>query len=243
MSHQLERVATKTGGSQCSRRRSLFARAAGAGALALLDRSAFAQAYPDKTIKIVVPGSPGGPTDVMARLVAQRMQTALGQSVIIDNRGGGGGSVAAKVVAASDPDGLYTAVLQYVRNDDDPRGRAPPEYDPVKDFAPVAKVSQSEQLLVVHPSIPVNTLPEFIAYLKANPGKLNCGATGSGGLPHMVAEYFRAKAGVDFATIQYKGGGESLNAVLGHQVDFTIETTTILLPHIREGKLKGLGIE
>ena len=117
-----------------------------------------------------------------------------------------------------------------------------PVYDPVKDFAPVAKVSQAEQLLVVHPCVPVNTLQEFIAYAKANPGKLDCAATGVGGLPHLVAEYFKAKAGVNFSIIPYKGGGDSLTATLGGQVQCTFETTTILLPHIRDGKLKGLAV-
>jgi tripartite-type tricarboxylate transporter receptor subunit TctC len=213
--------------------------AAGAGVVV---RPAYAQNYPDRTIRIIVPGTPGGPTDVMARLVAQRLQIRSGQNVIIDNRAGGGGIVAAKAAAAADPDGYTllfcnTSIMTTI-----PAVAKRPEYDPVKNFAPVAKVSQSEQLLVVHPSVPVETLQQFIAYLKANPGKLNCGATGFGGLPHMVAEYFKAKAGVDFATIQYKGGGDSLNAVLGHQVDFTIETTTILLQHIQEGRLKGLAI-
>src|SRR5262249_4604716 len=96
--------------------------------------------------------------------------------------------------------------------------------------------------LVLHPSVPPNSIAEFITYCKANPGKLNCAATGYGGLPHLVAESFKAKTGVDYAIIQYKGGGDSLTAVLGHQVDMTFETTTILLPHIREGKLKGLAV-
>jgi tripartite-type tricarboxylate transporter receptor subunit TctC len=97
-------------------------------------------------------------------------------------------------------------------------------------------------LLVLHPAVPPNSIKEFIAYCKANPGKLNCAVTGYGGLPHLVAESFKAKTGVDFAIVQYKGGGDSVTAVLGHQVDMTFETTTILLPHIREGKLKGIAV-
>jgi tripartite-type tricarboxylate transporter receptor subunit TctC len=223
-------------------RRSVVAGAAGLGALAVLNRPAFAQAWPDRTIRIIVPGSAGGPTDVMARLMAQHMQVALGQSVVVENQPGGAGNVAARMVATAAPDGYMllfcnTSVMATI-----PAVAKKPVYDPVKDFAPIARVSQSEQLLVVHPSVPVNSLAEFIAYAKANPGKLNCAATGIGGLPHLVAEYFKAKAGVDFSIIPYKGGGDSLTATLGGQVQLTFETTTILLPHIRDGKLKGLAV-
>jgi tripartite-type tricarboxylate transporter receptor subunit TctC len=213
----------------------------GTAAATLLTRPARA-AYPDRAIKIIVPGSPGGPTDVMARLISQRLQQSLGQSVVVENRAGGGGSVAAKAAASAEPDGYTllfcnTSIMTTI-----PAVAKRPEYNPVKDFSPIAKVSQSEQLLVLHPAVPPNSITEFIAYCKANPGKLNCAATGYGGLPHLVAESFKAKTGADYAIIQYKGGGDSVTAVLGHQVDMTFETTTILLPHIREGKLKGLAV-
>ena len=223
-------------------RRGILSGAAGLGAVTVMGGRAFSQTYPDKTIRIIVPGSAGGPTDVMARLMAQHMQVALGQSIVVDDQPGGAGNVAARMVATAAPDGYMllfcnTSIMATI-----PAVAKKPVYDPVKDFAPVAKVSQSEQLLVVHPSVPVNTLAEFIAYAKANPGKLNCAATGVGGLPHLVAEYFKAKAGVDFSIIPYKGGGDSLTATLGGQVQCTFETTTILLPHIRDGKLKGLAV-
>ena len=105
-----------------------------------------------------------------------------------------------------------------------------------------AKAWGTAVTVLLHPAVPPNSIKEFIAYCKANPGKLNCAATGYGGLPHLVAESFKAKTGADYAIIQYKGGGDSVTAVLGHQVDMTFETTTILLPHIREGKLKGLAV-
>jgi tripartite-type tricarboxylate transporter receptor subunit TctC len=223
-------------------KRKFLAAVAGASAASILKRPARAENFPSRTIKIIVPGTPGGPTDVMARLISQRLQPAVGQSVVIENRAGGGGSVAAKAVATSEPDGYTllfcnTSIMTTI-----PAVAKRPEYDPVKNFAPVAKVSQSEQLLVLHPDVKANSIKEFIALCRAAPGKLNCAATGYGGLPHMVAEYFKAMAGVDFAIIQYKGGGDSVTAVLGHQVDMTFETTTILLPHIRGGKLKGLAV-
>jgi tripartite-type tricarboxylate transporter receptor subunit TctC len=222
-------------------KRALLSGIGGAAAASLLATSARAD-YPDRVIKIIVPGTPGGPTDVMARLISQRLQQLLAQSVIVENRAGGGGSVAAKAVANAEPDGYTllfcnTSIMTTI-----PAVARRPEYDPIKAFAPVAKVSQSEQLLVLHPDVPPNSIPEFIAYCKANPGKLNCAATGYGGLPHLVAESFKARTGADYTIIQYKGGGDSLTAVLGHQVDMTFETTTILLPHIRDGKLKGLAV-
>ncbi len=221
-------------------RRSLLSGLGGAIAAMLLVPAR--AAYPDRVIKIIVPGSPGGPTDVMARLVSQHLQQLLGQTVVVENRAGGGGSVAAKVVASAEPDGYTllfcnTSIMATI-----PAVTKRREYSPVTDFAPVAKVSQSEQLLVLHPDLPPNTVTDFIAYCKANPGKLNCAATGYGGLPHLVAESFKAKAGVDYAIVQYKGGGDSVAAVLGHQVDLTFETTTILLPHIKDGKLRGLAV-
>ena len=214
----------------------------GAGAASSMPRFAFAQDYPNKLIKVIVPGSPGGPTDVMARVIAQRLQVSLGQSIIIELQPGGGGSVAATMVARAEPDGYTllfcnTSIMATI-----PAVTKNAGYDPVKDLAPIAKVSQSEQVLVTHPSVPPNSVAEFIAYCKANPGKLNCAATGFGGLPHLTAEYFKGKAGVDFQIVPFKGGGESLTAVLGHQCDLTFETTTVVLPYIREGKLKGLGI-
>jgi tripartite-type tricarboxylate transporter receptor subunit TctC len=223
-------------------RRDLLAGIGGASTAALVARPVLAQAYPDHTIKMIVAGSPGGPTDTMARLLGQRLQTAIGQTVVMEPRGGGGGAVAAKAVATAAPDGYTilfcnTSVMATI-----PAVQKHPEYDPVKDFAPVSKVSQSEQVLVTHPDVPAKTLREFLAYAKANPGKLNCGATGVGGLPYMAAAYFKAKAGVDFAIVNYKGGGDTLPAVLGHQIDMTFETTTVVLPHIREGKMRGLAI-
>jgi tripartite-type tricarboxylate transporter receptor subunit TctC len=223
-------------------RRNLLSNIAGVSAVVALGRPARAQSYPDRAIKLIVAGSPGGPTDTMARVLGQRLQAAIGQSIVIEPRSGGGGVIAAKAVAASAPDGYTllfcnTSVMATI-----PAMSKHPEYDPVKDFAPVAKVSQSEQVLVLHPDVPVKTLAEFLSYAKANPGKLNCGATGFGGLPHMAAEYFKAKAGVNFAIITYKGGGDTLSGVLGHQVDMTFETTTVVLPHIREGKMRALAI-
>src|SRR5215467_10505319 len=191
-----------------------------AAAVLLLGLSidAEAQTFPDKPIKIIVPAAAGGPTDVPARLASQILPPRLNQPIVIENRPGAGGAIGAKAVAAS------------------------AGYDPIKDFAPVAKVSESFQILVVRPSFPANTLKEFIDYAKANPGKLNYAHTGLGGLPHLTAELFKARTGVDVVGVSYRSGGESVTAVLSDAVDFTFESITNLLPLIREGKLRALGV-
>src|SRR5829696_2307706 len=165
--------------------------------LALAAVAALAQGYPDKPIKIIVPGAPGGPTDVPARLATQILPPRLGQPVVVENRPGAAGAIGAKAVATAPPDGYTlmagnTSVLAVI-----PAVSASAGYDPAKDFAPVAKVSQSFQILVVHPSFPAKNLKEFLDYAKANPGKLNYAHTGAGGLPHLTGELFKARAGVD----------------------------------------------
>jgi len=199
------------------------------------------QSYPDKPIRLIVPAAPGGPTDVPARLVAQLLPK-LGQPTVVENRPGAGGAIGAGAVATAAPDGYTllvgnTSVLAVI-----PAVSVNAAYDPSKDFAPVAKVSESYQVLVVHPSFPVNSVKELIDYAKANPGKLNYAHTGAGGLPHLTGELFKSNVGVDIVGISYKSGGESVTATLGQQVHMTFEGITIVLPLIRDGKLRALAI-
>jgi tripartite-type tricarboxylate transporter receptor subunit TctC len=201
-----------------------------------------AQTYPDKPIKIIVPAAAGGPTDVPARLAQQILPSRLGQPVVIENRPGAGGAIGARAVATSPADGYTlmagnTSVLAVI-----PAVSASAGYDPAKDFAPVAKVSESFQILVVLPSFPATTLKEFFDYARANPGKLNYAHTGPGGLPHLTGELFKARAGVDLVGVSYRSGGESVTAVLSGAVQLTFESITILLPLIREGKVRALGV-
>jgi tripartite-type tricarboxylate transporter receptor subunit TctC len=201
-----------------------------------------AQTYPDKIIKMIVPAPPGGQTDVLARYLGQRLQAALGQNVIIDNRAGAGGLVGARAAVAAEPDGYTiffgnTSTLAVI-----PAVSKSAGYDPVKNFAPVASVSESYMILVVHPDFPAKTLPEFIAYAKASPGKLNFGHAGPGNVTHLTGEMLRAAAGIDFANIPHRGGAESIAAVLGRQIDFVLESPVVLLPLIREGKLRALAV-
>jgi tripartite-type tricarboxylate transporter receptor subunit TctC len=201
-----------------------------------------AQTYPDKIIRMIVPAPAGGQTDVMARYLAQKIEPGLGQKIIIDNRPGAGGATGAKSAATSDPDGYTlffgnTSTLAVI-----PAVSKIAGYDPVKDFAPVASVSESYMILVVHPSFPAKTVQEFVAYAKANPGKLNFGNAGAGNVTHLTGEMFKSLAGIDFLNVPFKGGAESITGLLGEQVHFLFESPVVLLPLIRDGKLRALGV-
>jgi tripartite-type tricarboxylate transporter receptor subunit TctC len=203
---------------------------------------ALAQDYPAKPIKIIVPAAAGGPTDVPARVAQQILPSRLGQPVVIENRPGAAGVIGAKSFIAAPPDGYTlmagnTSVFAVI-----PAVSASAGYDPSKVFAPVAKVSESFQILVVHPSVPAKTVQELVAYAKANPGKLNYAHTGPGGLPHLTGELFQLRTGINLVGVPYRSGGESVTAVLSQAVDMTFESITILLPLIREGKVRALGV-
>jgi tripartite-type tricarboxylate transporter receptor subunit TctC len=211
-------------------------------ALCLSGTPLSAQSYPDKIIRMIVPAPPGGQTDVLARYLAQRLQAALGQNVIVDNRAGAGGAIGARAAATAEGDGHTiffgnTSTLAVI-----PAVSKNPGYDPNRNFAPVASVSESYMILVVHPSFPAKTVHEFIAYAKANPGKLNFANAGAGNVTHLTGAMFRSAAQIDFVDVPHKGGAESITAVLGQQVDFALESPVILLPLIREGKLRALAV-
>ena len=217
--------------------------ALGFGALAVGRAAAQAAAYPSRPIKIVIPFGPGGPTEFILRLIADRLTAMLGQAVVVENRpGGAGGTVGAKSVAVAEPDGytllfsspgpLVTAAAIYKNLD----------YDPIKSFAPIAMVIYAPQMLAVHPSMPVNSLPELVAYAKANPGKITFGSSGHGTQPHLLGEMLKVMAGVDIVHVPYRGAGRSVTDVLAGQVQMIFETTAILLPHVESGKLRALAV-
>ncbi len=171
--------------------------------------------YPARPIKMIVPFPPGGPVDVPARILSQHLPQMLGQPVVVENRAGAAGSLGAKAVASADPDG-YTllcgnistlVVLPAVTNNRD--------YDPSKVFVPVAKVSQNHEVLVVNPAFPASSVPELVAYAKANPGKLNYGSAGHGNATHLAAELFKLRTGVDIVHVPYKGAADAVTGVLG----------------------------
>jgi tripartite-type tricarboxylate transporter receptor subunit TctC len=212
-------------------------------AAALAARAALAQgAYPDRLIKLIVPATAGGQTDVLARLLAQKMQPLLGQSVIVEDRGGAGGAIGARAAAAAEPDGYTllfgnTSVLAVI-----PVTSKNPGYDPIKNFAPVASVSESYMILVVPPSFPAKTMAEFLTYGRAHPGKLNHAHSGGGNVTQLTSEMFRAMSEIDFINVPHKGGNEAVQAVLGNQVDFAFESPVVLLPLIRNGQVRALAV-
>jgi tripartite-type tricarboxylate transporter receptor subunit TctC len=224
-------------------KRNFLSAVAALGGTVLAAGRASAQTYPNRPVKIVIPFAPGGPTEFILRLIADRLTTALGQAFIIENRPGGvGGTVGAKSVAVAEPDGytllfsspgpLVTAAAIYKNLD----------YDPIKSFAPIAMVIYAPQMLAVHPSMPVNSLPELVAHAKANPGKVAFGSSGHGTQPHLLGEMLKVMAGVDIVHVPYRGAGRSVTDVVAGQVQMIFETTAILLPHIESGKLRALAV-
>jgi tripartite-type tricarboxylate transporter receptor subunit TctC len=201
-----------------------------------------AQSYPSRPIKLVVPFGPGGPTDVSARIVAQVLQSALGQGVVIENRPGAGGAIGTKSVASAEPDGATLLIGTSATLGVVPALMKTPGYDPIRSFAPVAKVADSTLVLVVPASFPANSVAEFIAYAKANPGKLSYASAGVGNQTQLLAELFKSKAGIDVLHVPYKSGAEMVTAILGGQVHMAFPDISILVPLIREGKLKALAV-
>jgi tripartite-type tricarboxylate transporter receptor subunit TctC len=210
-------------------------------ALGMADLAA-AQSYPDRLIKLVVPYPAGGPIDTTARLVAQRLGPILGQTVIIENRGGAGGALGSKSVASAEPDGytlLFGNASALVVGPAVYRFR---DYDTIKHFAPIAKVTEGYEVLVVAPNFPPQTVPELIAYAKANPGKLNFGSMGYGNLTHLVAELFKLRTGTDFVHVPYKGSADAVAGIVTGQVHILFGEVAGLLPLVRDGKIRALGV-
>jgi tripartite-type tricarboxylate transporter receptor subunit TctC len=212
------------------------------GAWAGIAGRAAAQTYPDRLIKIVVPYPPGGPIDITARLVAQRLGPILGQTVIIENRGGAGGALGTKAAAGAEPDGytlLFGNASAFVVGPAVYRFR---DYDTLKQFTPIAKVTEGYEVLVVAPDFPPKNVQELIAYAKAHPGKLNFGSMGYGNLTHLVAELFKLQTGTDFVHVPYKGSPEAVAGIVAGQVHILFGEVAGLLPLVREGKLRALGV-
>ena len=222
--------------------RFVFRMAAGAllAAFALLSH---AQApYPTKPIRIVVPFPAGGTTDILARAVAQKLTETLGQSVVVDNRPGAGGNIGAELVAKSPPDG-YTLLMGTVGTHAiNPSLYAKMPYDHVKDFVPVILVAGVPNVLVVNPSVPANSVQELIAYIKANPGKVNFASSGSGTSIHLSGELFKTMAGVSMTHVPYKGSTPALTDLMGGQVQLMFDNLPSSLPQIKAGKLRALAV-
>src|SRR5687768_3130256 len=202
-----------------------------------------AQTYPTRPVRMVVPFAPGGSTDIMSRVAAQHMalSDSFAQQIIVDNRPGVSGIVGIDIVAKAQPDG-YTVLMTSLAITVNPSLYRSLPYDTAKDFAPVTLVGSNSNILVLHPSVPAKSLQEFIAYAKANPGKLNFGSGGPGTTPHLAGEMFKTMAGIQVTHVPYKGGGQSVLALMGGEIQFILESITQLLPFVKAGKLRPLGV-
>jgi tripartite-type tricarboxylate transporter receptor subunit TctC len=208
----------------------------------VLSSFAVAQDYPTKPVRMVVGFPPGGGTDVVARILAPRLSELLGQAVVIDNRPGATGTVAAGHLAKSLPDG-YTIMMGHVSvNAIAPSLFANLPYDVERDFAPIGMAAAVPHLVVVHPSVPVTTLRELIAHLKAQPGKFTFPSAGNGSMPHLAGEIFQSLAGVRLVHVPYKGTGQSMQDLLGGQHIVAFDTMAASAPHARSGKLRAVAV-
>jgi len=209
-------------------------------ALPIYEAVAASDPYPSKSVRLIIAFAPGGSNDIVGRLIAAKLSERLGKQVIPENRAGAGGTVGTEATAKSGTDGytLLCTSTAYVIN---------PllykvSYDPMKSFIPIALTGKGPMALAVHPSVPANSVKEFIELAKKQPGKLVCASSGSGGYSHLAAEYLKTTAGIDFMIVQFKGGGPATIDTMGGHSQISLLPLISLLPHIKSGKLKMLGV-
>ena len=201
-----------------------------------------AQNYPARPLRLIVPTAPGGGTDFTGRLVAAKLSETMGQQVVVENRGGGGGSVGADNAAKATADG-YTLLLGSIATHAvNPALYKKLPYDHLKDFAPVSLIGTVPNALVVHPSVPVKSMQEFITYAKANPGKINYGSSGVGSPPHLSMELLRSITGINLVHVPYKGAGPALADLLGGQVQAMCTSLAGLINFVKSGRVRALGV-
>lgn len=202
--------------------------------------SAHAQTYPSKPITLVVPFPAGSTTDLVGRILQDELSKAVGQTVVVDNRGGAGGGVGAEAVARSAPDG-YTLLMGTIGTHSiNPAVYAKINYDPIKDFEPVIQFGTAPNVLVVHPDLPIKSVSDLIAYIKANPGKVNYGSSGNGTSNHLSGAMFVARNGLQATHIPYKGGAQAITDLLRGEIQFMFYHYLPLLGHIKDGKLRAI---
>src|SRR5947207_12299994 len=198
--------------------------------------------YPTRPIKLVVPYAAGGPADVLGRLVGEYLGRDLKQPVIVENKAGAQGAIGAEAVARSEPDGytlFVTAASIFVLN---PMLYKKLPYDPVRDFRMLALITDAPVLMEIHPSVPANTIAEFVAYARQNPGKLNFGSAGTGGTIHLAGEMFKQMAGIDIVHVPYKGAGPALTDLLSGNIQLMFDTIGTALPPVKSGMLRAIGV-
>ena len=212
------------------------------GAIGVIAVPVWAQtSYPTRAIRMVAPFAPGGATDFVARMVAQKLSERLGQPVVVDNRSGAGGNIGFEIVVRAVPDGytLMTVSSSYATN-----AALTPKlaFDPIKDVTPISLIGVAPLVLVVHPSVAARSIPELIALAKAQPGRLKYGSSGTGASPHLAGELFKASAGIDLLHVPYKGSGPALIDTLSGQIDLTFISMLVVRSHINAGRLRLLAV-
>jgi tripartite-type tricarboxylate transporter receptor subunit TctC len=222
-------------------RRNFLHLAAGAAALPAVSHFAWAQAYPTRPVRLIVPFAPAGASDILARLMGQWLSERLGQQFVIDNRPGAGGNIGTEAVVRAPADG-YTLLIVGAWNAINATLYDKLNFNFLRDIAPVASVIRSANVMVVNPSVPAKTVPEFIAYAKANPGKLTMASAGNGTPSHVSGELFKMMAGVDMVHVPYRSAGSALTDLLGGQVQITFPTTVSSIEYIRAGRLRALAV-
>jgi tripartite-type tricarboxylate transporter receptor subunit TctC len=222
-------------------RRALLHLAAGAAAWPIMPRIARAQTYPSRPVRIVVAIAPGGAQDIIARLMGQWLSERLGQSFVIDNRPGGGSNIGTEAVVRAPPDG-YTLLLVGLHNAVNVTLYEKLNYNFIRDIAPVAGIIRQPQVVLVNPSVPAKTVPEFIAYAKANPNKLNMVSAGNGTPGHVAGELFKMITGVNMQHVPYRGAAPALTDLLGGQVQVMVASMAASIEYIRSGKLRALAV-
>src|SRR4030081_636095 len=199
-----------------------------------------AQAYPTKPIKLIVPLAPGGPADVMARIGTQRMSPILAQAFVLENRPGAGGTIGARAAAQAEPDGYTLLMANTSTLVIAPAVYKSVDYDPEKNFAPIAAFGTTSNLLVVHPLVPAKTVGELVALAKAKPGTIIYSSPGLGTPPHLIGEMLKLRTGIDIVHVPYKGGGQAVSDVVAGQVQMTFENPSVSLPLVRGGQIRAL---
>jgi tripartite-type tricarboxylate transporter receptor subunit TctC len=204
--------------------------------------AATAQTYPSKAVRVIVPFTPGGISDVLARVMSQHLTSAMGQQFVVDNRPGAGTTIAGDLVAKSPPDGYTVYFIDMTTHAINATLYSKLPYDSVKDFTQVAMVAQTPLVMVVHPSLPVKNVKELIAFAKARPDEVSYGSSGNGTILHLTGETIKTMAGVKMVHVPYKGSAPAVSAVLGGEIAVTFGTTPAAIPQVQAGKLRALGV-